>query len=274
VPAYLAGRDLPRQPWKIDSMEAARRVFDGYDTGVKYADDHIGHIFDALKKAGLWDNTAIIISADHGEALGELNVYGDHQCADHVTCRVPMIVRWPGVTDAMAGRAFDALHYQNDCAATFVELAGGRVENWDGESFAGFLRAGRDEGRDSLVLSQGAWCVQRGVRWGDWLLLRTWHDAWHDYPPEMLFNVACDPHEQQDLASERPDLVREGVAKLAAWRGRMLERGCGDPLDTVLAEGGSLHAREAGHYLERLRATDRASLAEKFATRVLPVSTT
>lgn len=274
VPAYLAGRDLPRQPWRIDSMEAARRVFDGYDTGVRYADDHIGRIFDALRRAGLWETTAVVISADHGEALGELNVYGDHQCADQATCGVPMIVRWPGVTDGMAGRAFDALHYQSDCAATLVELAGGAVQGWDGASFAGALRSGRDEGREFLVLSQGAWCVQRGVRWGDLLYLRTWHDAWHDYPEEMLFDVVRDPHELTDLAAAQPDKVREGASLLRQWRQQMLASGCADPLDTVLAEGGSLHAKESEGYFDHLRATDRGSLAEKFERRVMPVSAT
>ena len=41
----------------------------------------------------LWDDTAIIISADHGENQGELNVWGDHQTADHITNRVPLIIR-------------------------------------------------------------------------------------------------------------------------------------------------------------------------------------
>jgi len=45
----------------------------------------------------------IIISADHGENLGELNIYGDHQTADQITCRVPLIVKWPGVTDRVSG---------------------------------------------------------------------------------------------------------------------------------------------------------------------------
>jgi arylsulfatase A-like enzyme len=74
---------------------------------------------------GILDETAIIISADHGENLGELNVYGDHQTADAITCKVPLIMRWPGVTDAQCGRVDDALLYHFDFAATCADLAGG-----------------------------------------------------------------------------------------------------------------------------------------------------
>ena len=78
-----------------------------------------------------------MVSADHGENLGELNIYGDHQTADQITTHVPLIVRWPGVTESQAGRVEDGLHYQFDWAATLVELAGGKVpEIWDGQSFA------------------------------------------------------------------------------------------------------------------------------------------
>ena len=83
-------------------MEDVRRMFDGYDTGTLYADEHIGRILDVLADQGVLDETAIIISADHGEQLGELNVYGDHQTADQSTTRVPLIVRWPGVPTARA----------------------------------------------------------------------------------------------------------------------------------------------------------------------------
>ena len=44
--------------------------------------------------------TVIIVTSDHGENQGELNVWGDHQTADHITCRVPLIIRWPGLTSA------------------------------------------------------------------------------------------------------------------------------------------------------------------------------
>ena len=79
-------------------MTQVRRMFDGYDNGVRYADEHIGRVLNALADQGVLDDTAIIISADHGENLGELNIYVDHQTADQCTSRVPLIIKWPGIT--------------------------------------------------------------------------------------------------------------------------------------------------------------------------------
>ena len=67
------------------------------------------------------------------------------------------------------------------------------------------------------MISQCAHVCQRGVRWGDWLYMRTYHDGYHLFPDEMLFNVRADPHEQHDLAATRPDLCGEGARLLEAW---------------------------------------------------------
>ena len=87
------------------------------------------------------DDTAIIISADHGECLGELNTHADHRIADQCWSRLPLIVRWPGVTTQP--RVDRALHYHLDLAPTVLELAEGRAPaNWDAVSYAKALRRG------------------------------------------------------------------------------------------------------------------------------------
>lgn len=273
IPGYDDAENprFPRQPARADSMDAVRAMFDGYDTGVRYADEHIGRVLNALADQGVLDETAIVISADHGENLGELNIYGDHQTADQITTRVPLIVRWPGVTDAQAGRVDRGLHYHFDFAATMIELAGGKVPPlWDGQGFASAFQKGETAGRDHLVVSQGAWSCQRSVRWGDWLCVRSYHDGHHGFPDVMLFNVAEDPHEQNDLALERPDLAREALGRLDDWLGQMMRTATHpqDPMWTVLREGGPLHTRgQLPKYLERLRATDRAAWADRLAAR-------
>ncbi|MBO0746021.1 MAG: sulfatase, partial [Candidatus Dormibacteraeota bacterium] len=205
----------PREPAQIDSMDAVRRVADGYDTGIRYADQHLGQLLQVLEDQGVLDETAIIVGADHGEMLGELNVWGDHQAADIHTCRVPWIVRWPGVQP----RVDRALHYQLDWPATMVQLLGGEVpEGWDGVSFASAFTNGTDRGRPYLVLSQNTWASQRSVRFGNHLCARTYHDGYKDFAPVMLFDVEADPHEEYNLAAERPDLVDHAMALLAEWQ--------------------------------------------------------
>lgn len=256
----------PRFPTSIDSMEAVRQWFDGYDTGIRYTDDHIGQILDALDDLGVWDETLVIVSADHGESQGEFNVWGDHQTADQSTCRVPLVVRWPGVTDAQAGRVDAALHYQFDWAATLLEGVGGTVpDNWDGRSFWHTLGRGGEEGRDALILSQGAHVCQHGIRFdadgAAWLCLWTYNPGYKMLAPEMLFNLTDDPHEQHDRSDERPDLIDRAMRHLSQWRRAMMRSSETnvDPMMTALREG-PLHARgKLRTYAERLRVTGRGA---------------
>lgn len=66
-----------------------------YDAGIAYTDEQIGVLFDNLRQQGVYDDTLIIITADHGEAFGE------HQLMDHGVSvyedqiRVPLIIKWP-----------------------------------------------------------------------------------------------------------------------------------------------------------------------------------
>lgn len=94
-------------------------MIDGYDIGIRYMDDHIGRIFEELKNQGLMEDLIIVITADHGENLGELGIYGEHGTADHGTCRIPMIIRWPGIT---SGHVDHGLHYSLDLAPTLAEM--------------------------------------------------------------------------------------------------------------------------------------------------------
>ena len=267
------GSKYRRMPSPISDMDRVKAWFDGYDTGILYADHHVGLIIDELKRQGLFDQTIIVIGADHGENLGELNVWADHQTADEFTCNVPLVIRWPG-TDAPRG-VNQGLHYHFDWAATLVDRLGGTVPPvWDGRSFAPALRAGQDGGRDFLVLSQGAWAVQRGVRFrleaADWIMLRTYHDGYKDFGPVTLFNLSEDPHEQNDLAASRPDIVDHASRLLEDWRTGMAVSGDSDvdPLVTVMREGGPFHTKgELPAYLKRLRATGRETAATELEAR-------
>lgn len=262
-------KEYPHQPSAIDSMDAARKMFDGYDAGVSYADDHVGQILNALADQGVLGETVVIISADHGENLGELNIYGDHQTADHITSRVPLIIRWPGITTGNSTRTDTALHYHLDFAATLIEMAGGTVpKNWDGVSFAESSKKGASAGRDFLVVSQGAWSCQRSVRFDDYICIRSYHDGYHAFPDAMLFNVKEDPHEQRDLTPNKPEVVAKATTPLDQWHGEMMRTATHpqDPMWTVVREGGPSHTRGAlPQYLKRLRETGRGDWAQKLA---------
>jgi choline-sulfatase len=270
--------DLPRTPDEICDREAFKQWVDGYDTGIRYMDDHIGRLLDLLEEKGVLEETLVVVTADHGENQGELNVYGDHQLADEWTCRVPLIVSGPDVEPGVD----DGLHYNVDLAPTVTEFVGGDVpDGWDGQSFARSLTEGTDEGRDLLVLSQGTWTCQRAVRWDDWLLIQTYHDGWREFPPLALFDLEADPHETTNLADDRPSVVEEGLSLLQRWHSaRMVENATGpaggiaeasdalvDPLLEVVREGRPFYQRgNRESYVERLRETDREEHAETVAS--------
>ena len=253
-----------RQPSAVASMEDYRKFVDGYDCGIRYGDEWCGKIFDALAAKGVLDDTVIIITSDHGEGMGELNVIADHAVADQSTSHLPMIVRWPGMGGK--GRVDSALHYQTDVAATIVELVGGKVaDHWDGQSFAEAFRNETESGRESLVVSQCCWSVMRSVRWGDYMYLHPYHTGLKQMPSRMLFNVAEDPHELVNLAESEPALVEKGEAILSAWTEDMMKTSeyPEDPLWTVMQEGGPYHTRDMlATYCKRLRETGRAHHAE------------
>lgn len=260
---------FPRVPAQLDSMENVKKWIDGYDVGIRYADEHIGQIINALAEAGVLDETVIMIGADHGENQGELNVWGDHQTADAITCRVPLLVRWPGLNQVP--RVDSALYYHFDWAATLIEMVGGNVpDNWAGRPFTTAFRNGQAAGRPYLVISQNAWACQRAVRFDDYLCIRTYHDGYKQFEPVMLFNLAHDPHEQHNLAGDHPEVVARAMSLLAGWQHDMMRTSPQnvDPMMTVLREGGPFHSRgRLPAYLDRLKATGRARHAETLAAR-------
>ena len=251
-----------------------KKLIDGYDTGVRYADDHVGRIVAALKAAGVYEDTIIIISGDHGENLGELGIYSEHATADEYTCHIPLIIKYPGGVQGARDRGF---HYNLDLAPTLMDLLGGEKEAiWDGQSFADTIRNGKNVGRDEVVLSQCAHVCQRSVRWDKWLYMRTYHDGFHLFPQEMVYDLEADPHEQNDLSTKRPDICQEGAWRLNRWHDAQMQKmavtsgDSVDPLWTVMREGGPNHANlgsPAGiakfqTYLKRLEATERKEGAD------------
>ena len=245
-------------------MDAVKAIFDGYDVGVRYADDALGILMNKLDDLGVLDETAVLISTDHGEAFGELGVYADHQAADEATCHIPAVLRWPGV----APRVHAGLQYHLDVAATVLDLAGFRVpRSWDGvpidlgrmhrdgsTSCCHRARGHASEASDSVITSTSAPGTTATTGIG---------------PTRCCSMSARDPHETIDLWDERGHLSRTGASLLEDWTAAQLDRtGLDDPMDVVRAEGGPFHVRgHLGPYVERLRATGRGGWARVLEER-------
>jgi choline-sulfatase len=274
---------FPRQPGCLKDMDALRQMIDGYDTAIRYTDDAVGRIVEILKAAGVYEDTAIIISADHGENQGELGIYGEHGTADSATCRIPLIIKWPGMeSNRVAGFCYNV-----DLAPTMVDLLQGYASPlWNGQSLVPALKGEEASLREELVISQCAHVCQRSVLWKDWLYVRTYHDGFRLFPQEMLFNLATDPHETEDLATVHTEVCQEGAWRLSRWHDAQMQqmaKECSDvvdPLWTVIHEGGPFHARltspgnpgsPAGlaAYLDYLESTGRSDGAARLRAKYL-----
>ena len=100
--------------------DALRREYtQAYHACITFIDTQIGSIFESLKRNGLWDNTIIILTSDHGYQLGEHFMWGKVTLFE-VCDRVPMLVRVPGLTQP--GSSSDGLVELIDLYPTLAQL--------------------------------------------------------------------------------------------------------------------------------------------------------
>jgi arylsulfatase A-like enzyme len=71
-----------------------------YDRGVRYTDELIGRFLDRLEKSGRLENTLIIVTADHGEGLGDHDAFAHELFLYDFLVRVPLIVHFPEAVPA------------------------------------------------------------------------------------------------------------------------------------------------------------------------------
>jgi len=93
---------------------------DAYDGALAYVDDRLGALFGALKGRGLWDNTLVIITADHGEEFGEHRVFEHGYSLYLPSIHVPLIVSLPGRVPA--GKRIQTPITLRDLASTIVDM--------------------------------------------------------------------------------------------------------------------------------------------------------
>lgn len=264
---------FPRQAGACRTYEEYKAFHDGYDTGILYADYIVGQVCDKLKDLGIYDETAIIITSDHGENMGELGIYAEHGTADEATCHIPMIIKWPAGQKDMVDRDY---HYNLDILPTMASLFGlNHEDHWDGISYANTIIPNTEKEspkRDSLILSQNAHVCQRSALFDGWLYMRTIHDGFHLFDKEMLFNISEDPHETKDLKDQYPDLCARGAKYILDWQEDQMHKNPSlkDPMWTVMSEGGPFHTHtDLPKYIQRLKDTGRQDGARRLEEKYL-----
>lgn len=122
-----------------DTVQQLRALYLGLAAEV---DHHIGRVVVWLKESGAWDDTILIVTADHGEMLGDHGIWGKgtfHDAAFHV----PLLIRVPGHAAGVARGMTESV----DIAPTILDLVGREApHSMNGASLAPII-AGRAEGR-------------------------------------------------------------------------------------------------------------------------------
>ena len=160
---------------------------------VENIDLQIGRVLDRLKATGELENTYILVTADHGIAIGRHGFQGKQNLYEH-TWRVPYIVKGPGI---QPGSRAQGNIYLLDTLATLCDLAGiPAPETNEGVSFRPVLEGHQGTVRETLygVYNGGTQPGMRSVRRGDWKLIQ--YDVLGGAVREtQLFNLKENPAE-------------------------------------------------------------------------------
>jgi Flp pilus assembly protein TadD len=194
----------PHAPYSTPA--AFRNLPQPYDGAVAAADVGVGVVLKTLDDLQVRGRTAVIVTADHGEALG------DHGEREHglllydSVLRVPLIIDLPG----SGGRVVRRQVRHVDLMPTILDLAGGTLPaGLPGRSLLPVVRAGDGAaGADTNAISYAeswygrlhfGWSELRAVRVDDWKYI--------DGPHPQLFDVRRDPDERVNLVATRSDVA-------------------------------------------------------------------
>lgn len=193
----------------IDGLteEDVRRTVAAYYGMITALDDRIGQIIDELKVQGLYDDTYVIYTSDHGESLGEHGLFYK-QCSYEGSVGVPLIVRGPGLA---TGEACEEPVSLVDLYPTVLDMAGLETESdRRGHSLLPLARGG--EQVREFVFSE----FHGNFFKDSWYMIRKGDYKYTHYCNERpsLYDLAADPQEMNDLAAD--PRYQEIVAELEA----------------------------------------------------------
>jgi arylsulfatase A-like enzyme len=185
-----------------------------YAAILERADRGVGEILAALERRGLTGNTLVIYTQDNGGEWLSRNAPLFHRknTVWEGGIRVPAIFKWPGRIPS--GRTSSQVGSVMDLAATILAITNSPVPpdaRLEGINLLPRLQPGATAAERTLffrVTQQTR--RQRAVRQGDWKLLL-------DAGAPMLFNLATDIGERNDLASQRSDIVRKLFPLIGQW---------------------------------------------------------
>lgn len=181
--------------------EQVERFRELYRQAIVYVDEQIGRLVERLKAAGLWEDTVLILTADHGEEFYEHGRWSHYQLYDE-SLRVPLVVRIPGIKP----RSIDWQVSLLDVAPTVLELAGvSKPEAMLGISLLQQARESQVD-RSREVYAEAIWPdnLRLAIRTEEFKFL------YESKLPDrsMLIDLKADPGERENIYAVETAVVR------------------------------------------------------------------
>lgn len=193
------------------SDDEIRRIRAAYYGSVTQTDTQIGRILAQLEALNLRENTLVILTADHGEMLGDHHSFGKRTFYE-ASNRIPLVLSWPAALPQ--GESREQFAVLEDVYATILSAAGASLP--DGCA-----------GVNLLPSSQDCEAETRGEVYGEFgrgamlKFMRRWEHYKYTYHTngglEALFDLRSDPDELRNIAFEHPELCAESRSRLKEY---------------------------------------------------------
>jgi arylsulfatase A-like enzyme/tetratricopeptide (TPR) repeat protein len=190
----------PHVEYRPPEPFASRFQADPYAGEIAYADFCIGQVLDELKRLGLFEGTLIIVTADHGEMLGE---HGESQHGFFIyrsSIRVPLIVKAPGVQTHRTVHQSVGLVDVMPTVCSFFGIE--PPEGIQGRDLGVFLGPGSEGVDDHGVYTESLWPTKYGGSPLTGIVSGT--SQFIKAPTPELYNLEVDPGQLDNLAASRP----------------------------------------------------------------------
>lgn len=169
-----------------------------YDAAIRYLDDLTGELVDTLADQGELENTIVVVTADHGEAIGEHGFLGHGRLYEPIL-HVPLVIRGPGIGDGERDTRVNTIGLYR----TLAEIVDQAPDHVRGPNL---LDSSTYE--DAVLVQDYSdtweWSRYGGKQSGQNAL---YLDGWKyviTAEGELLYRIEEDPSERTDLADERP----------------------------------------------------------------------
>lgn len=180
-------------------LQAKKEVLAGYYAHILALDDQIARLEATLKAEGIYDDTIVVFTSDHGDMLGNHGQYYKSQ-PWRESIGIPLLIRWPG--HVPAGRITNAPISLIELTSSIISMAGAQVpKTMQGDDLSAFILGDESAAIDSVFINFAAnvHCIPsppfRGV------VTRTHTYAETVEGPWLLYDDQVDPFQKNNLIS-------------------------------------------------------------------------